>query len=330
MREPERTTEYRKDPEQEQQLKNLNALLAPLEEGLISTFDKLRFPVVFIVGAPRSGTTLLAQILSQTALFSYVSNFVARFWMAPYIGTLIEDSLGIHKSESHEPFVSRFGVTKSWTGPHEFGYFWSRWFHFNETHKLTIRALGEIDRHTLLKELAAIESVYNKPLFFKNLTCGLQMAFLGELIEKSLFVLCHRHPVYNMQSLMMARKSIFGDRHHWCSLRPKEYPELLSLSPYEQVAGQVYYTLKDVEANSSSLGPDRFLEIRYEDLCSQPRVELNKILDVLRKHGVSINPKPDAIPEQFNSTNNQRVSDEEFQQLYSAAIKFFNERQIVS
>jgi len=328
MREPDRTPLYRKDPDQEQRLRNLNALLAPLEEQLICQFDKPKLPIVFIVGVPRSGTTLLAQILAQTDVFSYVSNFVARFWMAPYVGMLIEDSLGIRKTQCSQSFVSRFGVTEGWTGPHEFGYFWSRWFHFDETHKLRNKELAEIDRDRLRKELAALESVYNKPLFFKNLTCGLQIAFLAELLEKSVFVLCYRHPVYNMQSLLLSREKVLGDRSYWFSLRPKEYPTLVSLSPYDQVAGQVYYILKDIEAAFSSLSPERFMQVRYEDLCSRPRAEVNRIVDAVRRLGTRVDWKPDTIPERFESTDVQRVSDEEFQRLREAAKRYFKSNEI--
>ena len=329
MYEPERTPEYRKDPAQEERLKHLNTLMAPLEGQLISGFDQPRLPIVFIVGAPRSGSTLLSQTLAQTGAFSYVSNFVARFWMAPYVGTLIEDALGIRKLECDHSFVSRFGVTEGWAGPHEFGYFWSRWFRFGETHQLDTKALEEIDLDTLQKELAALESVYNKPLCFKYLPCGLHIPFLAEHFENSIFVLCRRQSVYNMQSLLLARSKIFGDEGHWWSLRPKEYPDLLSTpglgtdAPYEQVAGQIYYTLKEIETSLSSLSPERFLHISYHDLCSQPRAEVNRVVETVNQIGVEVDWKPDLIPARFKSTDTKRISDEEFQKLRKVAKRYF-------
>ena len=323
MYEPERTPEYRKDPEQEERLKHLNAHLAPLERQLISNFDQQRLPIVFIVGAPRSGSTLLSQTLAQTGVFSYVSNFVARFWRAPYVGMLIEEALGIRKLECDQSFVSRFGGTEGWAGPHEFGYFWSRWFRFGETHQLNAKGLEEIDLDTLRKELAALESVYNKPLCFKYLPCGLHIPFLAERFQNAIFVLCRRQPVYNMQSLLLARRKVVGDEGHWWSLRPKEYPDLLSTSPYEQIAGQIYYTLKEIEASFSSLAPEQFLHIRYGDLCSQPRMEVNRVVEAVSQMGVEVNWKPDLIPERFESTDVKRISDEEFQKLRKIAKRYF-------
>ena len=325
MYEPERTPEYRKDPEQEERLKRLNAKLAPLERQLISGFDRPQLPIVFIVGAPRSGSTLLSQTLTQTGSFSYVSNFAARFWMAPYVGMLIEDALGIQKLEGDQSFVSRFGVTEGWVGPHEFGYFWSRWFRFGETHQLDAKGLEEIDLDALRKELAALESIYDKPLCFKYLPFGLHIPFLAERFKNSVFVLCRRQPVYNMQSLLLARRNILGDEAHWWSLRPKEYPGLLATSPYEQIAGQIYYTLKEIEISFSSLSPERFLHILYDDLCSQPRVEVNRVVEAVRRIGVEINWNADLIPERFESTDTKRISDEEFQKLRKVAKRYFGD-----
>jgi len=112
MREPDKRPKYRKHPDQESRLHILNTFLAPLGDQLISRFEKPRLPIVFIVGTPRSGSTLLPQVLARTAAFSHVSNFLARFWMAPYLGMLIQDGLQIGGSDTSRPFVSQYGLTE--------------------------------------------------------------------------------------------------------------------------------------------------------------------------------------------------------------------------
>jgi len=323
MLETERTAQFRKDREQEQRLQEMNTLLSPLEKRLIAQFSKPSLPIVFIVGSPRSCTTLLAQLLAETGAFSYVSNFVARFWMAPYVGTLIENALGARSSPLQQTFVSQYGVTEGWHSPHEFGYFWGRWFSFGDTHKLSPDQLAQIDSVSLCREIAALESFDNKSLFFKNLTCGLQITFLAKLLDRSIFVLCQRHALYNMQSLLMARKKVLGDSRAWFSLKPKEYLQLLSRTPYEQVAGQIYFTLKDIETSAGALSPQRFVRVHYDDLCSQPRAEVGKIVEVVCQLGGNVDWEPTSIPERFQSTDVQRVSDEEFETLREATKRWF-------
>ncbi|MFW9777507.1 MAG: hypothetical protein ACFFE8_01555, partial [Candidatus Heimdallarchaeota archaeon] len=59
-----RTKEYRKDPIREHELEGINDLLIPIERNLVSQFTQPERPVIFIVGAPRSATTLLHQLVA--------------------------------------------------------------------------------------------------------------------------------------------------------------------------------------------------------------------------------------------------------------------------
>ena len=58
-------------------LEQLNASLAVahFDDVVESNFDK---PIIYIVGAPRSGTTLVHQILAVSLPFGYVTNIAAR------------------------------------------------------------------------------------------------------------------------------------------------------------------------------------------------------------------------------------------------------------
>src|SRR2546422_969456 len=95
-----RLPKYQKDPQQEEQLRQLNQILAPLEQELTKNFNAPTQPIVFVVGVPRSGTTLLAQALAATGGFGYPDNFIARFWMAPFVGAKIEQALRIKETDA--------------------------------------------------------------------------------------------------------------------------------------------------------------------------------------------------------------------------------------
>ena len=55
---------YRKDPRQEAFLEQLNAALAPGERASYRELEE-RFPTLHVVGAPRSGTTLVTQLVAS-------------------------------------------------------------------------------------------------------------------------------------------------------------------------------------------------------------------------------------------------------------------------
>ena len=84
-----RKDEYKKVDIQEHVLEIMNKTLLPTEIELIEKFEKPKLPVIFIVGAQRSGTTLLMQLMTQYFELSYPNNFIARYWDSPYIGAIL-------------------------------------------------------------------------------------------------------------------------------------------------------------------------------------------------------------------------------------------------
>ena len=308
-----RVEKYRKDPIHEQRLREINQWLAPLEESFVRDYTVPNLPIVFLVGTPRSGSTLLSQILSSTGAFSYVSNFVARYWMAPTFASRMALALNFDVSLNHSPFHSEYGVTEGWSEPHEFGYFWERWFKFEKTHKIAAEKLSGIDFDSLRRQLAAWEDVESRPLIFKNLTCGLQLACLAKQLPTSCFVLCERDPVYTAQSILIARRERQGSSKHWFSLRPESYEVLRGLPYLDQIVGQIHAILGDIRTGLSQLSPDRCLEVRYEDICCRPRAEAEKILTFVAQGGKGWPARTCHLSGTIPMTNNQRVGDEEFE-----------------
>ena len=60
-----RTENFRKNNDLEDMLKDINHILAEPEQK-ITVPDKQRYPIIFVVGALRSGTTLMTQWLAST------------------------------------------------------------------------------------------------------------------------------------------------------------------------------------------------------------------------------------------------------------------------
>ena len=319
-----RISKYQKDKHQEQLLEELNNILSPIEMELIKPFEQPEFPLLFIVGAPRSGSTLLSQLLASTGYFAYISNFVARFWMAPYLGSKIETSLGLREIKNNSYFSSTYGITEGWTEPHEFGYFWKRWFIFNESHKLDPASANRVNKIELQKEISSITALFQKPLFFKSLLCSLQISLLADMFEESFFLICKRKPIYQAQSLLLSRIEMYGDKNTWFSLRPREYTEIISLPYHEQVVAQIYYTLKDIEISLASIEASRFIYIDYRSLCNDPHKEIKNILKLIGIQN-STNYRQQHIPGTFKHNDYQRLPDEEWTPLQSACQLYFDQ-----
>lgn len=250
-------------------IRNANEWLKDMELSFLSSFSEPEGPVFFIVGAPRSGTTLLLQTIINHFNLGYINNLVARFWNAPVTGAAYFRSV----SQSNKPvsYASRGGFTDGFSGPHEFGYFWKRFFLYGETHALDKEKHEKIDTITLNREIAGLEKVFGKPMIFKNpAALSLQVDFLGRYIPNSYFIYIRRDPFYIAQSLYLKRIEIFGDAGTWYSVKPDSYLQLKDRPPVEQVAGQVTDTIRKMEKDIAALPADRVTAFDYESFCPNP------------------------------------------------------------
>jgi len=130
-----RLESYQRNKMLETLLTELNELLRPAQSRVVKCFKKPRYPVLFVSGGPRTGTTLMMQWLASTGLFAYPSNLLSRFYAAPHIGAKIQlmltDPEYAFRDETNEftqkiSFKSDLGKTSGVLSPNEFWYFWRR------------------------------------------------------------------------------------------------------------------------------------------------------------------------------------------------------------
>lgn len=243
-------------------------------------------PPVFIVGPPRSGTTLLYQLIAFHLDVAYVNNFLARFWNAPAIGAhLSANVIGI---EPQEDVISSLGSTDGLGGVHEFGYFWKRFFHgptdFEES-------ISPEHAATMLREVGTMSRILGKRLVFKNLACGLRLGPLAQVFGKPLIIEIRRSPLANAMAILEGRKQYHGDEQTWWSLEPKNLEELKSLPVSAQIDSQIQ-GLREAVSERVEAADVQHLVVEYEALCREPQITLEAVADFI---GVS-QAKPCVVP----------------------------------
>jgi len=317
MKNSARQEKYKRNELLEIALKDINSILSGVELKEITEFQKNKFPIIFILGNPRSGSTLLLQWLASLGCFAYPSNLISRFYQAPYLGAKIQKVLAEYdfKGEIFDPdyekkFHSDLGKTKGPLAPHEFWYFWRRFFKYDEIQKLEQENLNEIDVDLLLSELGAMEHEFQKPLVFKGMMFNWDIEFLNSIFEKALFINLKRNPIHNMDDIFYARKNFFGDTKKWYSFKPPEYEQLKSKDPLTQVAGQVFYTNQYIDKQFEKISDDKILSIEYEDLCLNPEQIYCMIYDKFAAQGYEL-PKQYNGVKKFNIDKELRIIDQQ-------------------
>lgn len=305
----------------------MNHLLAPVEETLERDVPAApRLPQVFITGPPRSASTISYQLIAHHGGFGYPSNFFARFWATPLVGATIERALGVRTAAAAASYKNEFGRTTQWHEPHEFGYWFNRWFDRGQgSNVVPVGQRDDIDRDAMRHAMAALESALGGPLVFGNNSwCTYHTDFLHEVFPDSVFAVCERDPLYVAQSILSARIRVTGDKENWWSMRPAETPELLERPWWEQIAGQVYYTMKAQEEGLAKVPEDRIVRFPYQAMCADPRAHVDRVIDAVNQKGAAV-AKGGMVPDRLEPTDVQRVSDEDFERLKEGVRMFFGE-----
>lgn len=304
----------------ETNLEKLNSYLSASKDLIKFDRQEPLLPIIFIIGAPKSGSTLTSQILLHTNLFSKVSNFIARFWEAPYIGGLIEKAIpALSEGTADHAFISSHGQTSCLSGPHEFGRFWDRWFSMgSKTHKLTEKELSKIKSDQLQKELGYLEEVFEKPILFKNNTwCSFQANWLAKVFPRSIFVICERSILYNAQSLMLTRRQVHGNDADWWSMKPANFDDIRNKNIWEQVLLQAYHCREETRKAILEIPSDRVLKIKYKSVCHDPLAMVSKLIDLCNNQGTNLTLPEYKFPI-FTNTDTQKLNDKDWKKLYEA------------
>lgn len=301
---------FGKNLDLERQLQWLNDMLAPLELELEERNSTgAESSVAFILGPPRSGTTLVSQLVQQSQGFGTITNLTARLWKAPMIGLLLAASLNLHRAHGSLEFRSTRGMTEKPWEPHEFGYFWSRWFDLGQnTHQLDAEMRKKVDRAGLIRAVGAMSSMFGLPLAFKNNTWfAFQADLLADFFPKSVFVACRRDAYFVAQSIWKQRVELYGDVTRWWSVRPPDYEEIIELPPIEQVARQAVSIEIATNESLAKIQRCRVVDADYRRVTSEPRRVVGEIADAVRLNGGSVSVLLDRLPAQFESTNRVRL-----------------------
>lgn len=270
-----RRSQYKKNLKEEEFLKEVNEVLRDREK-MHYLGGSVKHPFVFIFGLPRSGTTLMSQLLAYSFDIGYVNNFIARFWLAPVTGIRLFRIF--YGNEQSRNFQSNYATTKDLTGIHEFGYFWRYWLQKERISDVVNleESRQRIDWEGLRLTLINMQGEFGKGCCAKNIFGSYHMKELTDLLGKVLFIFIERDPLDVAVSILEARKKYYEDLNLWWSYAPPEYYKIRNLSYKEQIGGQIYYLQRFYNHELRKI-PNNVLKFNYKEVCENPQAVLDKV-----------------------------------------------------
>lgn len=262
-------------------------VLCPLDGFCAPPYDApLLHRPVFLIGPPRSGSTLLFQSITNAFDVSYLSNLHCRFYGAP---ALAERFFRSRPDRRLSDFTSLHGATEGSSAPSECGQWWYRFFRKDPPYV----PLGEEDPRKMCRfrrSIAAFTQATGCPVFFKNLYATLRLRQIALYLPESLFIVVDRSLIDNAHSLLEARSNRYGNYSCWFSVPPPEVERLKVLPPEQQVVEQIRHIhgLIRHDITQGNIAPERFLYVSYEALCADVHGTLNSVDDFFTRWGMNV------------------------------------------
>ncbi len=298
--------------------------LWPVERMLLRQSGQLREPVCFIIGPPRSGTTLIYEILVRCFNFAYISNLAHRLYTTPVAATTIGRFLIRRWQKRNGLFQSKYGHICGWGAPNEGGWWWNQWF--PEDYYLDESYVNRVPIKSIRSAVAGLCKAMNGPFINKNVMHSVHMRLLDRIFPNCLFIHVYRDPAANIRSIIRAQMDPCSGAtqfSRWWSVKPREWEQYKNADPTMRAVAQVYHIHKNIENDTQILGTDRRLEVHYEEVCRDTQRVMNHIAIFLQSHGVNLVIK-DAIPEHFGISQ-QNCFDNKAEQKIQECMNLFND-----
>ncbi|MDA7531535.1 sulfotransferase [Akkermansiaceae bacterium] len=253
-------------------LDDLNESLGRLNNRL-SLGGRDKYLNIFVLGLPRSGTTLLTQLLYSCMNVQCTNNLMAKFWNSPLVGAKLSSIL-LSKKESN--YNSNLGSTELLSDPHEFSWFWQSRLNYNQSDKsldFIKSSISQKNLDKLFKEINDMNCIVESSMIHKPLELLIPfLSVINSSMSNALFIYIFRPDLEVASSLLNARESRFGDTSKmWGSIpfgiSPKEFD---CYSVVDQVAIQIKQLKLQYEQEMDSLNDTNLIRVSYEELCLKP------------------------------------------------------------
>lgn len=277
-------------------------LLAPFERAMLARAAPSNEPQCFILGLPRSGTTLVYQYLVHRLQVAYFTNTAGRYYLSPCLATKLQ----LHRRKSYSSdFESSYGEVDGPMAPHEAGTFWARFFGFDGY--VSYRDVSRGDVQTMRRTIGCMQQLFGGvPFVNKNVKHMLRLDALAHIFPQSLFVVVERRIEDVALSLLRARYDNLEDPQNWWSVKPPGYEALRARPAAEQVAHQLHGLSNRMAADLAELSDQRHLTVRYETFCEHPE-------DTIRRIREKLGPMPyrSESVDHFEASTNRAETEEE-------------------
>lgn len=282
-----------------------HAAMLPFERLAAHNSDRIA-PPVFIIGAPRSGTSLLYELMITRFRFAYTANAAHRFYKTPVTATrLFKSAITGWQGD----FTSNYGHINGWGAPSEGGWIWQRWLQDGDW---TDGADFPDDAVDELRNLThGLSAALDAPFLNKNVMHSNRLRLMHRIWPDALYIEVKRDILDNARSIIRAERSEGGPEKAqdiWWSVRPKLARDYAGKTDIERAIAQLIGVNRDIAEDIKAIAPGRLHNVDYTALCADPKGALHSIKGFLTDHDCHVDERTD-VPASFPIRPSQLLGD---------------------
>ena len=249
-------------------------ILKRVEDFLVKKHVDIKYPPIFIIGPPRSGSTLLYQLVVRHFKVCYFSNLMMRFPMTPVcLAKVVAPLDGCHAPHC---FISKYGKTPGWKGPNQGRDFWNYWLP-EKPNYIDVSSLSVEVNQRIRSTIAIIQDIFEAPFLNKWQINTVRILPLSAIFPEALFIRIKRRPQFIVRSILQGRRIYCGNESRWFSTKPRQYEQLRHSNPLEQVRSQIHFLEEGIDHDIEIVGKSKFMTVHYEELVESPHMIMDNI-----------------------------------------------------
>ena len=188
----------------------IDIIISILEKPFLANVPETKFPIIFVVGIHRTGSTFVSQVLADKLGCAPLGNYAAIFPRSKIlIPSFIKRFYKPFEKRKDTKYKSYYGISRGIFSIGDCYEVWDRWMgqdHYNKPESLTPENKEKMSRH-----LRWLQHSWGLPLITKNNRNSLVLKTIQKSVPNAFFVMVLRNPADVIQSTMQASRDFFGN-----------------------------------------------------------------------------------------------------------------------
>lgn len=241
----------------------LSRIAGVLESAIVAAARlENKYPPLFVVGVPRSGTTVVIQHVINSLVFAYFPNLAKQHPKA-----CITFGWWAKRRYRLEPsYESSYGIIHGAVAPSDGWDIFHRWFPCYELD----RPVKEDRLHELRTIVRAFESIFGAPFANKNNANSVRIAHLLSLFPDARFIHISRDLGDTVASVLKSREANKVPATEWWGAAPPQFHDRTFETDLERAVHQTWGVERSITESLERVPDDHRIALCYEDFCARP------------------------------------------------------------